>query len=102
MTLEHIRAPGYKTEFITGTMVAGPFVDGLYRLTLFRDALPLMSEQLEIVESNGTETVAKPASEPKAAAMIREDVLTVILTSDALLNLGKTMVQHAEKQLTAE
>ena len=101
-TLEHVRAHGYKSEYVTGGMVAGPFGDGLHRLTLFRDAVPLVSEQLEVLEDNGREVLGMPVAPARGAPMIREDVVTLIVTDQILENLGKTLIQHAERQKATE
>lgn len=96
--MEHVRAPGYKTEFVTGAMVAGPFADGLYRLTFFRDALPLLSEQLEVVENDGVKTTVKAVADQQPAPLVREDVVTIIVTPEAIAGMGSILTQHAAKQ----
>lgn len=98
--IRHERVEGYRSEFISGLSAAGPLNDGLLRLTLFRDAIP------PVVESFDPDPNIPGAIDPKSAAtlevsIVREDVVTLIVTPKMAAKLGRDLRAIAEPHLTA-
>lgn len=90
MKIAHERTPSHRTEFANGVATMGPFADGLFRLTFFRDALAPLTEEFEVVDGKLLAADGRVASAHKGK-LIREDVFTLIVSPDVLEKMGSDM-----------
>jgi len=94
ITVKHIRAVGYRNEFVGGMFSAGPLNDGLYRVTLFRDAFDVVHEQLA-ADPNVPGKALGAVQQSMEVPLVREDVVTLIMNRDAMIGLGRDLIKQA-------
>lgn len=91
MTIPHERTPSHRTEFANGVATMGPFADGLFRLTFFRDAMAPLTEEFDVAEGNKQMVSKGRVSSETKGRLIREDVFTLIVSPDVLEKMGSDM-----------
>ncbi len=98
ITIAHMRAAGYRTEYVNGMFSAGPLNDGTYRVTLFRDVFDVVHEVLQADPSNPRQALGG-ANHKVEVPLVREDVVTLIMNRDAMIALGKDLIRQAGGQI---
>ncbi len=91
MTIPHERTLSHRTEFANGVATMGPFADGLFRLTFFRDAIAPLTEEFDVAEGQEQAAVSGRVSKSAKAKLIREDVFTLIVSPEVLEKMGSDM-----------
>lgn len=91
MRIQHERIPSHRTEFANGVATMGPFADGMFRLTFFRDAIAPLVEDFDIADGNEQIAVNGRVSTDAKATLIREDVFTLIISPEVLEKMGSDM-----------
>ncbi|MCH1908005.1 hypothetical protein MKP15_04355 [Stenotrophomonas sp. Y6] len=99
VAIRHERVAGYRTEFITGGSVAGPLQDGFFRMTLFRDAIPPLTEIFDALPDD-PDSVDMSKSKPVKVQLFREDVFTLVLPPEIALKMGQDLIERANSVLT--
>ncbi|MNL74775.1 hypothetical protein D3C87_2004590 [compost metagenome] len=76
---------------MNGVVTMGPFADGQFRLTFFREAAQPLVEHYEAI--NGSSTEIDTTKPPRAvnAQIFREDLFTVVVSPSVLVKMGEDM-----------
>jgi len=101
MTIQHERTSSHRTEFTNGVATMGPFADGMFRLTFFRDAIAPLSEELDVADGEQQAALTGRITNAAKAKLIREDVFTLIVSPDTLQKMGADMERAAAMALKA-
>jgi len=91
LTIQHERTVSHRTEFANGVATMGPFADGMFRLTFFRDAIAPLIEEFDVVDGRQQAALSGRVSNEAKAKLIREDVFTLIVSPDVLEKMGSDM-----------
>lgn len=100
LTIVHERTASHRTEFANGVATMGPFADGMFRLTFFRDAIAPLTEEFDVEDGRQQVALNGRVSSGAKAKLIREDVFTLIVSPDVLEKMGSDM-ERAGKAASA-
>lgn len=92
--LQHVKAHGHRTEYVSGAFAAD-VGGGPTQVVLFRDVVPDVVEVINVKK----DAEGKPVSMATRSIELpggprREDVVTLILTDEALRNVHNVLAQH--------
>lgn len=95
VTIQHERAPGYRTEYVNGVTTAGPLSDGLCRVTFFRDAFPPIAERFRVSDADPT-AVDTSKREHLQVQIIREDLITLLVNANTAREMARDLAMLAD------
>ena len=101
ISIRHERVREYRTEFVNGVATTGPLMDGFFRLTFFRDAIPPLTEVYDAAAGDPT-TADLSKAHAINVQIFREDLLTLIVTPKIALKMGQDLLKMAGSHVDAE
>lgn len=95
--LRHVKAPGHRTEYITGAFAA-VISNGPTQVVLYRDVIPDVIEVVDLLnDENGKPVSMRTKQVELPGGPVREDVVTLVLTDEALRAIHSVLTQHLER-----
>ena len=96
--IAHKRSSRHTTEFVTGALAAGPLPDGFFRFTLFRDEIPEFTEVFNSLPGQPG-VIDISSQEETEISIYREDVVTLLLTPQTAIAMGKDLIARGTAAL---